>query len=201
MIFGALVSLITAGAYAVADEIRARHKIASYRPVTETKRRAYDVSKAIGLSRLFYANWCYGGASLYPQKLIPFLASDEKIRRLWVDRAIELILGGEDPYKRNDTEEYIKFDPQSKMRVSGPQLYEYDFVATYYPEDWEKYKQYKAEQKRQAEESRLAVKKKRFTQEKQLWRYPVPNDNWKIILTCAIVSALIITIVLLFILK
>lgn len=75
------------------------------------------------------------------------------------------------------------------------------FVATYYPEDWEKYKQYKAEQKRQAEESRLAVKQKRFKQEKQLWRHPVPNDNWKIVLTCAIVSALIITIVLYFILK
>ena len=139
MIFGALVSLISAGAYAAADEI------------------------------IKELNWCYGGASLYPQKLIPFLASDENIRRLWVNRAIELILDGEDPYKRNDTEEYIKFDPQSKGRVSGPQLYEYDFVATYYPEDWEKYKQYKAEQKRQAEESRLAVKKKRFKQEKQLW--------------------------------
>lgn len=169
MIFGALVSLIAAGAYAVADEIRVRHKIVSYRPVTETKRRVYDTKKGTELSRLFYANWCYGGASLYPQKLIPFLASDEKIRRLWVDRAIELILGGEDPYKRNDTEEYVKFDPLSKTCIGGPQLYEYDFVATYYPEDWEKYKQYKAEQKKQAEESRLAVKQKRFKQEKQLW--------------------------------
>lgn len=138
MILGALVSLIAAGAYAAADEIRVAHKIRSYRP-TVTREQHFDTQLESKLRIAFIRNWNNEGATLYPPKLIPFLASDEKIRRLWVEATVWKIMGAEPPGSNlRGRERYLKFDGG----WFGPQLYEYDFVARYYPGDWEKYQKY-----------------------------------------------------------
>ena len=167
MIFGALVSLIAAGAYAAADEIRVAHKIRSYQP-TMPRDTSFDTSREYKLKEVFRRNWNDDGATLFPPKMIPFLASDEELRNLWIEATVWQIMGKEPPDSNlRGRKRYLKFDGG----WYGPQLYEYDFVARYHPADWEKYRQYKVEQKEQAEESRLAVKQKRFKQEKQLWGY------------------------------
>lgn len=197
MIFGALVSLISAGAYAAADEIRVAHKIRSHQP-TMPRDTSFDASREYRLKDVFRRNWDHEGATLFPPKLIPFLASDEEIRDLWIEATVWQIIGKEPPDSNlRGRKRYLKFDGG----WYGPQLYEYDFVARYHPEDWEKYKRYKVEQKKQAEESRLAANKKRFKHERQLWDYSVSTDNWKIVATGAIVVILLVVIVVFFILK
>lgn len=157
MILGALVSLIAAGAYAAADEIRVAHKIRSYRP-TVTREQHFDTQLESKLRIAFIRNWNKEGATLYPPKLIPFLASDEKIRRLWVEATVWKIMGVEPPDSNlRGRERYLKFDGG----WFGPQLYEYDFVARYYPEDWGKYKQYNIDRKEQERQSGELWRKRR----------------------------------------
>lgn len=157
MIFGALVSLIAAGAYAAADEIRVAHKIRSYQP-TMPRDTSFDTSREDKLKGAFRRNWNDDGATLFPTKLIPFLASDEELRNLWIEAAVWQIMGKEPPNSNlRGRKRYLKFDGA----WYGPQLYEYDFVARYHPEDWAKYKQYKAEQKEQEKRSQELWKKRR----------------------------------------
>lgn len=149
MIFGALVSMIAAGAYAAADEIRVAHKIRSYQP-TMPRDTSFDTSREYKLKEVFRRNWNDDGATLFPPKMIPFLASDEELRNLWIEATVWQIMGKEPPDSNlRGRKRYLKFDGG----WYGPQLYEYDFVARYHPEDWKKYKQYKAEQKEQEKRS------------------------------------------------
>lgn len=159
MIFGTLVGLITAGAYAVADEIRVAHKIASYSPSIQREQKRFDYDLERKLHVVFSRNWDSDGATLYPPKLIPFLASDDHLRYLWVQQTVWTIMGCQPP-NSNRFDTYLKFDRTSNC-CTGPQLYEYDFVARYYPEDWEKYKQYRVEQKEQEKKSQELWEKRR----------------------------------------
>lgn len=131
MIFGAITGLLASVGYSVANRIYLSYKIGSYRPPIDTSRKVYNRRDADKLIALFYSNWCNDGATLYPQKLITLLASDENLRRLWVQRAVEIILDGEDPCENRMAECY-----------ADKELIEYDFVAAFHPDDFAKLVEY-----------------------------------------------------------
>ena len=131
MVFGAITGLLASVGYSIGNRLYVSHKIRSYKPPIDTTRKTYNANDANKLIALYYANWCNDGASLYPQKLLPLLASDENLRRLWVSYAIELILDGVDPYNGMKTQRY-----------ADQAWIEYDFVAAFYPDDWAKYEKF-----------------------------------------------------------
>ncbi len=153
-IFGALVSILGSVGYATYDEARSWYRIANYKM---PQSQAIDRKLYYDLKATFDDNWTYEGASLYPSKLIPFLALNERIRELWVNSIVMQILNMHNktsgglcknnsprlssiPYgcgasQYNGKDKAIDSDEI----IYGPSYYEYDFVKKNYPDDWNVY--------------------------------------------------------------
>lgn len=154
---GAIVSLTLAGAYAAFDRARVDYKIkTSNLPVERVKndQMFHDIVAT------FRDNWEFGGASLFPKKLIPFLSLDDRIRNMWIEEAAYRIVyqhgfditqaarrstmfsGRSDLPYGIGAGSYcgtVCDDNDQSKKILGPMYYEYDFVATNYPDDWAAY--------------------------------------------------------------
>lgn len=153
-IFGALASIVGSLGYAAVDEARAWYRTASYKlPETlpEDKNLYYDLKKTLE------DNWRNGGATLYPQKLIPFLALNDNLRNLWTQSIVKQIIATQNKISNGfDYNPIIKDLPygsgaqnysgitkiiETDEEIYGPSYYEYDFVKQNYPDDWSVYTQ------------------------------------------------------------
>lgn len=185
-ILGALVSLIGAAGYAAFDECRAWYRASQYRPgVKLPKNQELEYE----LIHTFEENWKHDGASLYPKKLIPFLARNDSVRSEYVRSIVSQIIaskgfaqsdrgplsyhfantiGDEDaPYGLGAGRYYseCKGTKTGKM-IYGPAYYEYDVVRQLYPDEWAVYE---ADYKVRAAEEKEHVEKEAKTDRTLLW--------------------------------
>lgn len=158
---GAIVSLIASGAYAVGQRIVINTRIASHKMPqrTRTNDEIY-----MDLIQTFRENWDKDGASLFPEKMIPFLSIDGSAREMWIDCAVRSIMFdrklGTVSLRRSMTGWQYGATPHidngELVGQYGPLYYEYDFVKEVYPEDWDVY----VERDKAEYEKQLAIDKR-----------------------------------------